>query len=521
MGRSNVVPVVSPTQAAEWDSRALAAGISIETLMETAGRAVAHVLADRYGSRLRQGALVAAGSGNNGGDGWVIARALHRLGLPVWIAALPTSREDGPAAAMVRRARADGVREVAADGPWPAVGLLVDAVLGTGAAGPPRGAARALIERLAELELPVAAVDGPSGLDLGDGVQHGLLRADLSVTFGGYRRGHLLARDDVGDVVVVDIGFPPPDSTWPVLFTDQSAQNHLSEFRADMHKGDRGRIVVVGGGPGLTGAARMAARAAFAGGAGFVHLVAPESSVAVFAAAEPDLQTCVQPLDAPLGAAAIALIEKADAVIVGPGLGTHTNRDAIVLEVARRTRRIVVDADALSAFAGAADRLRDALADRVAVLTPHLGEFRGLAPDLATDAAIDPWSAAHHAAERLGSTLLLKGVPTVVARPGRVQITIAAGNPGLATGGSGDTLSGLIAVFLAQGLDPEQAAALGAQVLGRAADIAALRHSARAMRPSDVVAAIPDLWRGWELASRAGVAARPPVLHQLDRPRHA
>jgi len=181
----------------------------------------------------------------------------------------------------------------------------------------------------------------------------------------------------------------------------------------------------------------------------------------------------------------------------------------------------VVDADALSAFPGGTDRLRDALADRVAVLTPHLGEFRGLAPDLASDATIGPWSAALKAAERLGSTLLLKGVPTVIARPGRVPITIAAGNPGLATGGSGDTLSGLVAVFLAQGLDPEHAAALGAQVLGRAADIAALRHSARAMRPSDVVAAVPDLWRGWELASRAGVMARPPVLHQLDRPRHA
>jgi NAD(P)H-hydrate epimerase len=263
----------------------------------------------------------------------------------------------------------------------------------------------------------------------------------------------------------------------------------------------------------------MAARAAFAAGAGFVHLVAPESSVAVFASAEPDLQTCVQPLDAPLGGVAAALIEKADAVVVGPGLGTHANRDSLVAEVSRRARKIVVDADALSAFAGAADRLKASLADRVAVLTPHLGEFRGLAPDLATEAAIDPWGAATRAAERLGATLLLKGVPTVVARPGRVPITIAAGNPGLATGGSGDTLSGLIAVFLAQGLEPEHAAALGAQVMGRAADIAALRHSARAMRPADVVAAIPDLWRGWELAGRAGTAPRPPVLHELDRPR--
>jgi NAD(P)H-hydrate epimerase len=181
----------------------------------------------------------------------------------------------------------------------------------------------------------------------------------------------------------------------------------------------------------------------------------------------------------------------------------------------------VVDADGLSAFAGASDRLRAALTGRVAVLTPHLGEFRGLAPDLAAEAAVDPWGAAVAAADRLGATMLLKGVPTVVARPGRAPITVAAGNPGLATGGSGDTLSGFIAVFLAQGLEPEHAAALGAQVLGRAADLAALRKSARAMRPMDVVDAVPDLWRGWELAARAGAAVRPPVLHQLERPRLA
>ncbi len=515
------IPVLSPAQAAQWDHRAIAAGISIETLMETAGRAVVHILADRFGPRLRLGVLVAAGPGNNGGDGWVIARALHRLGVPVWIAALAQSRPDGAAAAMAARARAEGVREVAADGPWPSVGLLVDAVLGVGASGPPRGMAQALIDRLAELELPLVAVDGPSGLDLGDGVQHGLLSADLSVTFGGYRRGHLLARDDVGDVVVVDIGFPPPDPAWPCLFTDAAALAILPALRADFHKGDRGRVVIFGGGPGLTGAARMAARSAFAAGAGFVHIVAPESTVAIFAAAEPDLQTAVQPLDAPLGAAAASLIERADAVVVGPGLGTHATRDALVLEVVRLARKIVVDADALSAFSGGAERLAHAITGKPAVLTPHLGEFRGLAPDLATEAAVDPWGAAERAATRLGTTLLLKGVPTVVARAGRVPVSVAAGNPGLATGGSGDTLSGLIAVFLAQGLEPDSAALLGAQVLGRAADIAALRLSARAMRPMDVVAALPDLWRGWDLLARSGSVPRPPVLDQLDRPRHA
>jgi NAD(P)H-hydrate epimerase len=412
------------------------------------------------------------------------------------------------------------VREVTVDGPWPAAGLLVDAILGTGASGPLRGAVSGLTERLSDLDLPLVAIDGPSGLDLGDGVQHGPLRAALTVTFGGYRRAHLLARDDVGDVVVADIGFPPPDADWPVLFTDQDAIAALPGFRATLHKGDRGRIVVVGGSAGLTGAGRLAARAAFASGAGNVHLMSPESSVAILAAAEPDLQTLAQTLEAPLGPAAHALLDRASAVVVGPGLGTHPERFRLVLEVLRHGKPMVVDADALSAFAGRTEELAAAVQSRAVVLTPHFGEFRGLMPDLAAGAAVDPWGAAEAAAQRLGATVLLKGVPTVVAAPGAPLLTIASGNPGLATGGSGDTLSGLIATFLAQGVPARTAAALGAHVMGAAADLAAVRASARALRPMDVVDALPDLWRGWDPARSALAPVHPPVLHQLERPRH-
>lgn len=487
--------------------------------METAGRAITGLLAERFPQGIRQGVLVAAGPGNNGGDGWVIARALHRLGVPVWVAPL-APRDDSLAAQVATRARSEGVRMVAVDGPWPAAGLLVDAILGTGASGPPRGGALGLMERLADLSLPLVSVDGPTGLDLADGVQHGSLRPALTVTFGGYRRGHLLARDDVGDVVVVDIGLPPPDARWPVLFTDHNAAAVLPPLRASMHKGDRGRIVVVGGSAGLTGAGRLAARAAFAAGGGLVHLLSPESSVAVFAAAEPDLQTMVQPFDAPLRPESRTLLERAHAVVVGPGLGLHPDRHRLVQEVLSIARSAVVDADALSAFAGNAEGLASAVQGKPVVLTPHLGEFRGLVPDLAAGAAVDPWQAAAAASERLGTTVLLKGVPTVIARAGAPPVTVASGNPGLATGGSGDTLSGLIATFLAQGLPPESAAALSAHVMGSAADLAALRRSARALRPMDVVDALPDLWRGWELAHRSLGQVRPPILHELDRPRH-
>ena len=152
------------------------------------------------------------------------------------------------------------------------------------------------------------------------------------------------------------------------------------------------------------------------------------------------------------------------------------------------------------------------------MLTPHPGEFRALFPSLASTRELDPWAAATEAARQSGATVLLKGVPTVVAREGTAPLTIAAGNPGLATGGSGDVLSGVVGTSLAQGLTPELAAALGAQVLGRAADLAARRVTARALRPMDVVAAYPDLWREWELLRLAPPVLRPPVLLELPRP---
>jgi len=516
----SAIPVLTPDQARQWDASAGASGIPLHTLMENAGRAAATLLAARFSERLRLGVLVACGGGNNGGDGWVIARALHSAGVAVWVAAAEAASRELPAA-MARLARESGVREVAPDGPWPNVGLLIDALLGTGAVGAPRGAVAALVARLADLSLPLVAIDGPTGLDLADGVQHGPLRAALTLTFGGYRRGHLLARDEVGDVVVLDIGLPPPDPGWPSLLVEAAAALAVPPFPARAHKGDRGRIVVVGGDEGMLGAARLAARAAFAAGAGLVHLVAPASSAAVVATAEPDLQTCIQPLEARPSARTVALLGGADAAAVGPGLGRGASRAEFVLDVIAALAEhatLLLDADGLMAFAGQAERLQAPLAGRRAILTPHAGEFRALFPDLAPRLDVDPWGAAEAAASRLGTTVLLKGVPTVVATPGRSTITVAAGNPGLASGGSGDTLSGLTATLAAQRLEPWLAGAVAALALGEAADLAARRVSARSMRPMDVLAALPDLWRHWDLLRRLPPPPRPPLLHELPAP---
>jgi NAD(P)H-hydrate epimerase len=511
------IPVITPTQSASWDEAADAAGIARATLMESAGRASATVLAARYGAAIGNGVIVAVGPGNNGGDGWVLARALHRAEVPVWVAPLP-GQPSPLNTLMMDLARAEGVREVLPDGPWPGVALAVDAVLGTGAHGEPRPAAAALLDRLRELRVPVIALDGPSGVDLGTGTVHGSARADLSITFGGLRRGHLLAREQVGGIVVVDIGLPAADPGWPLLWTDAAAAGCAPPFPAGIHKGDRGRVVVVGGDAAMTGALRLAARAAFAAGAGLVHAVAPEATVAALTAAEPDLQTFTHAFDAPPTAALLELVQRADAVVVGPGLGRAPTRRMFIVGLLAEARCIVLDADALAAFAGALPVLGELAHGRSVLLTPHPGEFRTLFPHLGAQLDTDPWGAAGAAAAETGATVLLKGVPSVVARGGQPIVTLAVGTPGLATGGSGDVLGGLAGAALGQGMPPERAAAFAAQALGRAGELAARRVTARAMRPMDVIAALPDVWRTWRALRTSPPAPRPPVLVELERP---
>ena len=267
----------------------------------------------------------------------------------------------------------------------------------------------------------------------------------------------------------------------------------------------------------MTGAVRLAARSAFAAGAGLVHAVSPAETVAALVQAEPDLQTLAHPFDGRPNDALLDLVGRADAVVIGPGLGRTDGRRDFVSAVVAEAKAAVLDADALIAFQGALDRLSALAAERPVILTPHPGEFRTLFPHLAAGRELDPWTAAIAAAEVSRAVVLLKGVPTVVVRHGSPPITVAAGNPGLATGGSGDVLSGLVGASLAVGIAAEQAAALGAQSLGRAADLAARRVGARGLRPMDVIAALPELWHEWESRGRLG-PVRPPVLLELPPP---
>jgi NAD(P)H-hydrate epimerase len=511
------IPVLSPAEAESWDADAERAGIPRDTLMESAGRAAATVLAGRFAFTLESGVVVAAGTGNNGGDGWVVARALHQADIPVWVASVPGERS--PLAARMRdRALAIGVRELPPDGPWPAPGLAIDALLGTGARGAPRPPVAALADRLRDLRIPIVALDGPTGLDLGTGVVHGTPHAELSITFGGVRRGHLLARDESGDIVVVDVGHPAAPAGLPRLVTRGWAARNAPRFEARDHKGDRGRVVIIGGAPGMSGALRLAARAALASGAGYVHAVAPDETIAELRISEPELLTLAQGFDGPPSEALRELVSRADCVIAGPGLGRADGRAEFLVSALRDAKALVLDADGIVAFQRIVPRLAALVRGRAAVVTPHPGEFRAIFPALASERELDPWGAAAAGSASLGATLLLKGVPTVIASEGTAPWTVAAGNPGLGTGGSGDVLSGIVATMLAQGREPAVAAALGAQALGDAADAAARRVSARALRPGDVTAALGEVWRSWGRGAERALSRPVPVLVELGKP---
>ena len=505
------IPVLSAAEAAAWDSMARTQyRVPSRVLMETAGRAVAHVLLAEFPAALQGGVLIAAGAGNNGGDGWVMARALHAARVPVWVAPLDPKTDD----AIDNRAlaRVDGVRELAREEAWPQAAIAVDALLGTGAAGPIKGDVLALGERLAAYGAPILAVDGPTGLDLTSGEAHGPVRAQITVTFGGPRRGHLLAREWCGKVVIVDIGLPPVDPAWPVLVTDAWAAARLPRLQPTMHKGDRGRVTVVGGAEGMTGAALHAARAALAAGAGLVKLIAGKEAIAAARASLPDVLTVESAFGPELEPAALEALEWADAVVLGPGLGREASRERfLAAALGRRAVPTVLDADALHMVKP--EILSPS--SRPLVLTPHVGEFRALVGDaLADQAANDRWGAAAKAASKLKATVLLKGVPTVIADLRGPVHVVASGNPGLATGGSGDLLAGFVGAFLARGMAPAEAAALGAHALGRAADLGARQWTARSLRPADVLAALPDVWRAW----RDVQPGLPPVLAALEAP---
>ena len=448
------------------DHAAVAAGRPVAWLMENAGRAVARAVRARLAPCR---ALVLCGPGNNGGDGYVAARHLQQAGWPVAVAALaPPVGEAAAAAASWRGPRADfAVAELRrAD-------LVIDAVFGAGLA---RDVAAPVAEVLGAARRLVA-VDVPSGLDGGTGQVRGFAPpASFTVTFFRRKPGHLLlpGRTLCGEVVLADIGLPDAvlDRVRPRTFHNGPALWRLPRPAPESHKYARGHVTVLGGAA-MTGAARLAAVAARRGGAGMVTIAA-EAGGDLYRAGEPGTIVDGRPL------AELLQDPRRNAWVCGPGLGLAAARAALPVLLAAG-RRTVVDADALAACAEAPERLRGAT-----VLTPHAGEFaRVFGP-----AGADRLAATRAAAARTGAVVLLKGADTIIAAPdGRAAINDSA-PPWLATAGSGDTLAGLIAALLAQGMDPWHAACAGAWLHGRAG-VQAGPH----LIAEDLAAAIPAAFK--------------------------
>jgi NAD(P)H-hydrate epimerase len=476
-------------QMARADALAAASGVPGTVLMAAAGRAVADAVAERWPAGP---VSVLCGPGNNGGDGFVAARRLADAGWPVRVALLGDRAAlagDAAWASGLWRGPVEPLSPAAVEG----ASLVVDALFGAGLSRPLPPEAAAVLRAA---RAPVVAVDVPSGVhgDTGDDLG-GAVPCELTVTFFLKKPGHLLApgRFLCGEVVVADIGIPAAvlEEVGPRAWENTPSfwRHLLPRPRPQDHKYTRGHAVVVGG-PAMTGAARLAARAAQRAGAGLVTLAAPEPAVPVYAAA---LEAAlVRPLRGPASLARLLRDRRLGPVVIGPGLGRGPMTRLLVEAAAGAGCGLVLDADALTAFAGDAAGLAGLLRGRDAVLTPHPGEFRALFG--ARDG--DRLTLARAAAAEAGAVVLLKGPDTVVAAPDGRAVVNAGAPPRLATAGSGDVLAGLVGGLMAQGAPAFEAAAAGAWLHGAAA-----RAAADGMTASD----LPDLLPAAAAAAESGI----------------
>lgn len=473
--------LLTPTEMAAADRAAAAAGVAGTVLMDAAGRAVAEAVMRRWSPRP---VSVLCGPGNNGGDGFAAARRLAAAGWRVRVGVLgnrETLRGDAREHATRWRGEVEPLTPALLDG----AGLIIDALFGAGLSRPLDGVARSVIEALIKRRLPVVAVDVPSGLDGASGAVRGVAApAAVTVTFFRKKPGHLLlpGRLLCGEVQLADIGIPVAvlGTVAPRTFENDPAL-WLDAYPWPMdgtHKYKRGHAVVFGGAT-MTGAARLAARAAQRIGAGLTTVVAPATAFPIYAAALESV--LVARMTGGGGFAQFIADERHNAILVGPGAGvTPATRRAALAALATR-RAVVLDADALTVFANERKKLFKSLAGVHAVMTPHEGEFARLFSVVG-----DKLVRARAAAAESRAVVVLKGTDTVIAAPDGSATINANAPPALATGGTGDVLAGLILGLLAQGLDPFRAACAACWLHG---DVA--QDCGVGLVPEDLVARLP------------------------------
>lgn len=500
--------VLDTAQMRDADRRTIEEiGIPSIVLMETAGRAVAGAVEARYAPLERRRVAVLCGRGNNGGDGLVVARVLGERGAAVTVVLLARAgdvRGDARANLDVARRLGLPVSEAPDAAAWDAcrpqvaaADLVVDALVGTGLRAPLEGLLATVAADVNAARRPVVAVDLPSGLSADTGACIGAcVEAGLTVTLGAPKLPLVVApaAARAGEVVVADIGIPGRVvAELAGRRVEQVARDDVRTLlpaRAqDAHKGDYGRVVVVAGSRGKAGAARLAGTGALRSGAGLVTVATPGSCVDAIAAV-PECMTAGLPETdegTVRGAAAgVVLGLGADVVALGPGLGVGPERRALVRALVDGLRQpLVLDADALNVLADDPGILA-VRRGRTTIVTPHPGEMARLTGTTTADVQANRIDVAQRFADEQGVHVVLKGAGTVIAAPGGTIRVNTTGNPGMATGGSGDVLTGVVAAWLAQVHDVEAATTLAVYLHGLAGDLAAARIGETALAAGDL-----------------------------------
>jgi ADP-dependent NAD(P)H-hydrate dehydratase / NAD(P)H-hydrate epimerase len=492
------------------------------TLMENAGEAVAEALLARFARQAKAGVLVVCGKGNNGGDGLVVARHLKKKSIPCEVVLLARKEEISPDAAANLRAylKVKG-KLFEGDDALALLGerlkgkkLIVDAILGTGLKEKVRGLYAEAIARINSSGLPVLAVDIPSGLDGDRGRPLGAaIKAEMTVALGFPKLGEVIypGVSYVGELAVADIGISPGavQEVRPraELLEDEAVGWLVPEREPDSHKGTYGHLLVFAGSRGKTGAAILSCRGALRSGAGLVTLAAAHSLNAIFAGAlveamtEPLAERANEEIEPLTDHDWRRLLERKSAVLFGPGVGVNdATRSALWWLLRNLDAPLVIDADGLNLLSGDVARLSGA--KRPPVLTPHPGEMARL---IGSDTAVvngDRAGIARSFAEKQRCYLVLKGARTIIATPeGRIFIN-PTGNPGMASGGMGDVLAGILGGLLAQGFAAEDALKLGVYVHGFAGDQASMVKGQMGLIASDVIEALPQSFRQLKDAAR-------------------
>jgi hydroxyethylthiazole kinase-like uncharacterized protein yjeF len=487
-----MIELLTTAEMAEADRLAIAGGIAGIELMENAGRAVADAVAARNppGSRV----AVVAGPGNNGGDGFVAARVLAERGYRVRLLLVgDAGRLKGDAA--LAASRWQGQTQAATPAALGPADAVIDALFGAGLDRPVEGLAREMIAAMNATPC-VYAVDLPSGINGTSGAVLGLaVQAAHTVTFFRRKTGHVLlpGRLHSGSVTVADIGIPPRvlGQIRPQAFINDPRVwgERFPLPQPAGHKYRRGHAVVVSGPAFSTGAARLAARGALRAGAGLVTIASPGDALLVNAAAS--LAVMVRPVDGAQQLGVFLADPRRNAVVLGPGIGVGQDTRALALAALAAHCAVVLDADALTSFADGPEELTAAVRNRSAatVLTPHEGEFGRLFKGLDDDAA-SKLERARKAAAASGATIVLKGADTVVAAPDGRAVIADNAPPWLATAGSGDVLSGIVAACLAQGMPALEGAAAAVWLHGAAA-----AEAGPGLIAEDLPEAMPKVYR--------------------------